>query len=54
MSIFESIIDAVASVFEAFGISEESAEKYAKILVYGGIAVIVIIIVFKVIKYFKS
>jgi hypothetical protein len=52
--IFGTFIDWIASIFEAFGIEHESAEKYAKILVYGGTALIIFIFVIWIIRVVRG
>lgn len=52
--ILDTIIDAIASLYEALGASEEDAKTYATWTFWGAIAIIVLVIALKLYKFIRG
>ena len=52
--ILDTIIDAIASLYKALGVSEEDAKNYATWTFWGIIAVIVLVIALKLYKLIRG
>jgi len=53
-SILDTIIDAIASLYEALGVSEEDAKNYATWTFWGIVAVVVLIAVVKLYQLIRG
>jgi len=52
--ILDTIIGAIASLYEAFGVSEEDAKNYATWTFWGIVAIIVLIVALKLYKFIRG
>ncbi|RLI87601.1 MAG: hypothetical protein DRP01_01205 [Archaeoglobales archaeon] len=52
--ILDSIIDAIAGLYEALGVSEEDAKTYATWTFWGIVAIVVIVIALKLYKLIRG
>jgi len=52
--ILDTIIDAIASLYEALGVSEQDAKNYATWTFWGIVAVIVLVIALKLYKLIRG
>ena len=52
--LLDFLIDPLAGLFKILGVSEENAEKYATWIVYGGIAIIALIVTLKIYKFIRG
>jgi len=52
--ILDTIIGAIASLYEAFGVSEEDAKNYATWTFWGIVAIIILVVALKLYKFIRG
>jgi len=52
--LLDFLIDPLAGLLKILGVPEENAEKYATWIVYGGIAIIALIVTLKIYRFIRG